>query len=127
MKRMLLVVLALLFSTMLYPTVASARVSFFIGLNYTYAPYPQFGGGYHGRQYGGVWYCPANTVDVLYDAYGRLVCIVSSPRPRVIGQKKVLTGWETRISNDCADGFRSPDPLPIPKRGEKIKVTCVPE
>jgi len=49
------------------------------------------------------------------------------PNARVVGKKSVQTGWETRISNDCTDGFKSPDPLPIPKRGEKIKVTCVPE
>jgi len=49
------------------------------------------------------------------------------PNARTVGKKRVLTGYETRISNDCKDGFKSPDPLPIPKRGEKIKVTCVPE
>ena len=80
MSKLLTLLFAALIGAVAVPTSASARVSFFIGLNYTYAPYPQYSGGYHGRLYNGVWYCPANTVDAFYDVYGRLVCVVSPPR-----------------------------------------------
>src|SRR3989338_6320829 len=102
MSKLLTLLFAALIGAVAVPTSASARVSFFIGLNYTYAPYPQYGGGYHGRQYGGVWYCPANTVDAFYDASGRLVCIVSPP-PAVVPRPRARVVWAAKTPVPAED------------------------